>query len=372
MSPIRVAIIGLSASAKVTWAADAHLPYLLSPRGRSNYELVALCNSSKKAAEAAVKHFNLPASTKTYGSPEDLAADPDIDLVTVSTRVDVHYDTVKPSIEAGKAVFVEWPLAENVTRARELSDLAKARGVKTMVGVQGRVSPVPLKVQEVVGSGALGNILSSDVRTFHSLLPRKGLPESLSYFADRKVGGNNITIAFAHSEYKTSTSHSQIQVKNINILSETNPHTKPTDVPDLLFVGGELESAKPYVEPGATLSVTFRRDPAPFPGEVAFIWSIYGTKAQLRVSSPAGIFLNSDSYKLPVTIEIVEHNGGGKIETVEWQWHEWQESLLLRGRSIAELYDRFASDGVYPTFEEAVVRHKEIDAYLDSFAAQSA
>lgn len=200
MAPIRVAIVGLSASAKVKWAGDAHLPYLISPRGRSKYELVALCNSSKEAAEAAVKHFNLPASTKTYGSPVDLAADPDIDLVAVSTRVDVHYGTVKPSIEAGKAVFVEWPLAENFARARELTDLAKEHGVKTMVGVQGRVSPVPLKVQEVIESGALGKILSSDVRTYQSLLPRAGLPESLTYFADRKVGGNNITIAFAHSK----------------------------------------------------------------------------------------------------------------------------------------------------------------------------
>jgi len=39
MAPIRVALIGLSSSAKVTWAADAHLPYLLSPIGQKHYEL---------------------------------------------------------------------------------------------------------------------------------------------------------------------------------------------------------------------------------------------------------------------------------------------------------------------------------------------
>ena len=53
VAPIHVALVGLSASAKVTWAADAHLPYLLSARGKQHYELVALLNSSVEAAESA-------------------------------------------------------------------------------------------------------------------------------------------------------------------------------------------------------------------------------------------------------------------------------------------------------------------------------
>jgi hypothetical protein len=82
--PLRVAIIGLSASAKSSWAAEGHLSYLSSDLGRQSYTVTALCNSSVAAAEKAIAHFGLPSSTKAYGSPRDLAADPDIDLVVVS------------------------------------------------------------------------------------------------------------------------------------------------------------------------------------------------------------------------------------------------------------------------------------------------
>lgn len=73
MSPIRIALIGLSASAKTSWAGDAHLPYLISPVGRTHYEVVALLNSSIAAAEASKHHFELPSTVESYGDPESLA-----------------------------------------------------------------------------------------------------------------------------------------------------------------------------------------------------------------------------------------------------------------------------------------------------------
>ena len=40
MSPIRVALTSLSSTAKTSWAAEAHLPYLLSSQGKAHYEIV--------------------------------------------------------------------------------------------------------------------------------------------------------------------------------------------------------------------------------------------------------------------------------------------------------------------------------------------
>ncbi|RYP43852.1 hypothetical protein DL768_009632 [Monosporascus sp. mg162] len=117
MAPIRVAIIGLSADAITDWAARVHLPYLLSPAGRARFHIIALCNSSVEAAKRSIKTFHLPSETRAYGSPDDLAADPDVQLVICSTRVDKHYETSLPSVKAGKDVFVEWPLAENAVKA---------------------------------------------------------------------------------------------------------------------------------------------------------------------------------------------------------------------------------------------------------------
>lgn len=134
--PIRVAIIGLSANAITDWAARSHLPYLLSATGQAKYQIVALCNSSKAAAQRSIKAFDLPAETRAYGSPEDLAADPDVQLVICSTRADKHYETTLPSIKAGKDVFVEWPLAQSAAKAEELTAAARASGSRTIVGLQ--------------------------------------------------------------------------------------------------------------------------------------------------------------------------------------------------------------------------------------------
>lgn len=136
MAPIRTAIIGLSTNAITNWAAAAHLPYLLSPAGKSKFEIVALCNSTIESAKAAIKAFNLAPSTKAYGSPDEVARDPDVQFVVVCTRVDKHYDTAYPSVKAGKDVYVEWPLAENEARAGELAELARKKSGKTVVGLQ--------------------------------------------------------------------------------------------------------------------------------------------------------------------------------------------------------------------------------------------
>ena len=201
MAPIRLAIIGLSEAAKTSWASQAHLPYLLSERGRQRYQIVALLNSSKASAEKAIEAYGLSPDTKAYGSPQDLAADKNVEMVVCTTRVDVHYDTVKPSVVAGKTVFVEWPLAENVGRARELADLAKTSGSQTLVGLQGRVAPSIVKVREVVRSGVIGKVLSSDVVAYTPFGGGNTISEGVAYFLDKKVGGNPVTIAFAHSAY---------------------------------------------------------------------------------------------------------------------------------------------------------------------------
>lgn len=140
MAPIRVALVGLSSNAATSWASSAHLPYLLSPAGRARFEVVALLNSSTAAAQRAAATYGLPAA-RAYGTPEELAADPDVQLVVVCTRVDNHAPAVLPAIRAGKDVLVEWPLADTLENARELARFAREAGVRAVVGLQVRVWP---------------------------------------------------------------------------------------------------------------------------------------------------------------------------------------------------------------------------------------
>jgi predicted dehydrogenase len=199
MAPIRTALIGLSSTAKTSWASSAHLPYLLSARGRERYQIVALLNSSADAARAAIAVYDLdPATTRAYGKPEDLAADPDVDLVVCCTRVDVHFDSAWASVAAGKAAYIEWPLAQDAAHARELTLLAKEKGARSIIGLQGRLAPPVRKLKEVIASGRIGTVLSVELRAFGGTNAADILPRGLDYFLRKETGGNIYTIVFAH------------------------------------------------------------------------------------------------------------------------------------------------------------------------------
>lgn len=200
MAPIRTAIIGLSSSAKTSWASNTHLQYLNSPLGRSKYKIIALQNSSTQAAKNAIAHYNLPPETKAYGTPEDLAADKDVELVVVATRVDVHHSSALPSVKAGKDLYVEWPLAQDAKHARELVDAAREKGVKTIVGLQGRYAPPIKKLREIVKEGKIGKVVSAELYAAGGTNDREILPASLEYFTQRAVGGNIFTIGLGHSK----------------------------------------------------------------------------------------------------------------------------------------------------------------------------
>jgi predicted dehydrogenase len=140
-----------------SWAAGSHLPYL---QQQSRYKITALQNSSKASAEAAAKQYSLN-GVATHDNPTSIAKDSNVDIVAVSVNVPQHYDLIRPALEANKDVFSEWPLARNVAEAEELTQLAKEKGVRTMVGLQARQNPAILKVKEIVASGKLGKILGT-------------------------------------------------------------------------------------------------------------------------------------------------------------------------------------------------------------------
>lgn len=394
MAPIRVAMIGLSASAATSWASDAHLPYLLSARGRQKFAIVALCNSSVEAARRAIETYKLPSETRAYGDPTALASDPDVELVVCCTRVDLHHQTTMPSVEAGKDVFIEWPLAQDAARARELAAAARASGSRTLVGLQGRLSPAVVKLRQLLDSGRIGKVLSSEVRAAGGSLDRLVLSSQLEYFTDRRVGGNIITIGFGHCETSflsaigttlTIPVFDQVQhvlgsVAEARALLQLqrpevplrDPSTRETvgtahsDVPDLVLATGSVAS-------GASVLVRFRRG-QPFPGDAGLVWTVNGERGEVRLRAQGGPTLQANAYAEPVTLELHDY-AADTVQEVGWEWEEWQAELPVRGRSVAMLYERFAqgSDGVdndqgTPSFEDAVERHAQLEKLLESWS----
>ncbi|KAI9148777.1 Galactose/lactose metabolism regulatory protein GAL80 [Paramyrothecium foliicola] len=381
MAPIRLALIGLASSDRTSWASNAHLPYLLSPRGRERYQIVALCNSSVESARRAIQTYNLPSETRAYGDPDALAEDPNVDLVVCSTRVDIHYKTVLPSLKAKKDLFVEWPIAHNIASVHELAEVAKASGSRTMVGLQGRFAPVMVRIRELLDEGRIGKILSSQFQAIDSALGKDSLPAELEYFTKRDIGGNMYTIFFAHlwdqiqsiiGEVQDPVTHLQTQYPRIDLRNEKMHivDTVTSDVPDLIVVTGSLRPSQVAV-PGATLAGSFRVG-KPLDDEHSLTWSIYGESGVIRLTAGSTL-LQARGYKNPVILKIHDY-ASNKTETVDWNWNEWQQELPLLARSVGSLYEVFSCKEKHPylpTFEDAVGRHDQLEQMGESTGGSS-
>jgi predicted dehydrogenase len=192
-------------------------------RTSPHYQILALCNSSLESTKAAIKAHDLPAETRAYSSPEELAADKDLDLIVVSTRVDTHYGLAKTALNAGKNTFVEWPLGSNASQARELVSLAKEKGVKTVIGLQGRREPSVLKAKEIVESGRLGTIHSVNVHSTAGIWQNGAVGERYDYMLDKKVGGNLLTIYGGHGLDTIFFVHGELKKGYSTLLGNLRP-----------------------------------------------------------------------------------------------------------------------------------------------------
>ncbi|MCJ1463633.1 hypothetical protein MMC07_002241 [Pseudocyphellaria aurata] len=303
--------------------------------------------------------FDLPSNIKAYGNPDDLAKDQDVDLVVCCTRVDLHYETIKPSLQQGKNVFVEWPLASNLSQALELTTLAKQTGAKTMIGLQGQASPIVNKVKSMIEQGVLGKVLSSSITGIGGVRSRDSISPGLKYFTERSVGGNVVTIGFGHmidyvnfvlGEFTSFSSHLTIQRPKIAVIHDGKvEETVKTDVPDLIMLHGTLSS-------GIPLSASFRSG-QPFKDDPGLVWNINGLAGEIKVqgSGPALQARDDD-------VKIWLHNFATD-EVDEVKWESPFPELPGAARNVASLYEAFArgDEGGFPSFEDAVLRHRQIE-----------
>jgi UDP-2-acetamido-3-amino-2,3-dideoxy-glucuronate N-acetyltransferase len=87
-----------------------------------------------------------------------LLADPQINAVALATPAVTHYEMASAALIAGKDVFVEKPLAVELSDGERLVATAQERRRVLMVGHVLRYHPAILKIQELVRDGALGKI----------------------------------------------------------------------------------------------------------------------------------------------------------------------------------------------------------------------
>ena len=84
--------------------------------------------------------------------------DPDIHAVVITTPVASHFDLAMQSLEAGKHVLVEKPMATTVEQIEEIGRLAKDKNLVAMAGHTFLYNSAVRYVKRLVDSGELGEV----------------------------------------------------------------------------------------------------------------------------------------------------------------------------------------------------------------------
>lgn len=146
----RIGIIGTGARAK------AFTPQLHAKLPRA--ELFGLCDTDP-ARLADFSDRNGLTGVPTFTDIDAFLASPDLDGVIVTVPDFVHCAVTVKALRAGKAVYIEKPIAHTLDDAYAMLEAQQQTGGLVYVGFNLRASPAYQAIRDVIASGRLGQII---------------------------------------------------------------------------------------------------------------------------------------------------------------------------------------------------------------------
>ena len=349
---IRVGIIG--ASPDRGWAAQAHIPALKSLS--DDFEITALSTSRRESADAASKLFGVPLA---FDNHQDLVNSAAVDVVAVTVKVPHHLELATAALEAGKAVYCEWPLGNGLKEAETLAALAKEQRVLAVACLQARSAPSVAYVRDLIGQGYVGEVLSTTL-VGSGMGWGPTVEPFNAYLNDKTNGATMLSIALGHTADALCYCLGGVRELSATMAMRRETFTiagtgesKPMNAEDQVGVTGLLDG-------GAAFSIHYR-------GGVSrgmnLLWEINGTEGDLQLTATGG---QAQIWEMDV------RGGKGEQSSLELlpvpEQYRWTPSQGPGpSTNVAQAYARFARayrEGTHfcPTFEDAVTRHRMLDA----------
>jgi predicted dehydrogenase len=118
-------------------------------------KLVCIADVNERSAADAAHQYGFQKST---GDWKTLIADPEVQVVSITTPNAMHKEMALAAIAAGKHVHCEKPLSPTLADSLEMVKAAEAKGVHTQVGFNYIKNPLLKLARDMVSSGELGEI----------------------------------------------------------------------------------------------------------------------------------------------------------------------------------------------------------------------
>src|SRR3954447_25633770 len=349
---IRVGIIG--ANPDRGWAAQAHIPALMSLS--DDFEITALSTSRRESANAARKRFHVPGA---FDNHLELVNSRAVDVVAVTVKVPHHLELATAALDAGKAVYCEWPLGNGLKEAETLAALASQARVLAVAGLQVRSAPAVAYVRDLVAQGYVGEVLSTTLIGSGMGWGPTVEPYN-AYLSDKDNGATMLSIALGHAADALCHCLGEVGELSATMTARRTSaevtgtgESIPMTAEDQVAVSGLLDG-------GAAFAIHYR-------GGVSrgtnLLWEINGTEGDLQLTSAGG---------QPQIFELELRGGSGAESSLEMlpvpNQYRWAPTQVPGpSTNVAQAYARFAHDyreGTHfcPSFEDAVTRHRMLDA----------
>ena len=127
-----------------------------------NAQLIAIASRRAGAAKATLeKYAPCHPNVICYDNLQSLIDDPNIDAIYCPMANEEHAEWAIKAINAGKHVLIEKPMATTLDDIEAIEVAAKKANVKVMEGFMYRFHPQHARLQEIVESGLIGDVLSA-------------------------------------------------------------------------------------------------------------------------------------------------------------------------------------------------------------------
>lgn len=185
----------------------------------NHHEIVAVADIKLKFAQNFAEKYNIK---KFYEGFEDLANDPDIDIVYVGTLNPYHYTVTRLMLEYGKNVLCEKPICLCYEDAKHLYELAAKKNVFLMEAMWSRCFPSYKRLIEILDSNEIGDICEVQVsHGFKALDVERITTRSLGGGITLDIGIYTVQLAqFIFKKYPRKISATGKLVGGVDIESE--------------------------------------------------------------------------------------------------------------------------------------------------------
>jgi myo-inositol 2-dehydrogenase/D-chiro-inositol 1-dehydrogenase len=117
-------------------------------------KLAAVYDVNAEAAATVAESLGVPAARDAH----ELIGSPEVDAVAICTSTETHVELIEATAAAGKPIFSEKPIAQDLAQVDRALAAVDRAGVLFMVGFNRRFDPAHRSVHDAVASGVVGDV----------------------------------------------------------------------------------------------------------------------------------------------------------------------------------------------------------------------